>query len=119
MKLCLFIDGLDEFDGGHETLANLFKEVAGSSIMESGIKICLSSRPWNTYRESFGQGPSLQLQNLTHKDIKMYVIDKFDANKSLQTLAQDDCQTADLLQKDIIAKAQGVFICVYIVSGMY
>jgi NACHT domain len=115
IKLCLLIDGLDEFDGDHEILADLFNEVAGPSKINSSIKICLSSRPWNIYRENFGHGPSLQLQSLTYKDIEKYVIDRFNANEPFQRLAKGDFQTAIKLQREIIAKAEGVFIWVYIV----
>jgi hypothetical protein len=41
LKICLFIDGLDEFDGDHEEIAQLFKSVAGLA----NVKVCLSSRP--------------------------------------------------------------------------
>jgi hypothetical protein len=115
IKLCFLIDGLDEFDGDHENLADLFNEVAGPSKINSSIKICLSSRPWNVYRENFGHGPSLQLQSLTYRDIEKYVIDKFNANEPFRRLAKGDFQTAIKLQREIIAKAEGVFIWVYIV----
>ncbi|KAL2063564.1 hypothetical protein VTL71DRAFT_5369 [Oculimacula yallundae] len=115
IKTCLLIDGLDEFDGDHEILADLFNEVASSSKINSKIKICLSSRPWNVYRENFGHGPSLQLQNHTHDDIEKYVIDRFNANGPFQRLAQADPQTALMLQREIITKAEGVFIWVHIV----
>jgi hypothetical protein len=81
IKLCLLIDGLDEFDGDHETLADLFNEVACPSKINSSIKICLSS---SIYRESFGHGPSPQLQSLTYRDIEKYVIDKFNENEPFQ-----------------------------------
>jgi hypothetical protein len=40
-KVCLLIDGLDEFEGDHEELAWLVKEITKSH----NVKVCLSSRP--------------------------------------------------------------------------
>jgi len=58
---CLFIDGLDEFDGDHSDLNNLLKEVASAPH----IKICVASRPWNVFEDSFGKKAFLMLQDLT------------------------------------------------------
>ncbi|KAE8444824.1 hypothetical protein EG329_014179 [Mollisiaceae sp. DMI_Dod_QoI] len=115
VKLCLLIDGLDEFDGDHEILADLFNEVARPSQVNVEVKICVSSRPWVVYKENFGQGPSLQLQTLTYKDIEWYVTDRFNANSAFKRLAAQDLKTARMLQKEIITKAEGVFIWVHIV----
>lgn len=40
-KMCLFIDGLDEFDGDPMELVELIQRVKSPNI-----KICISSRPW-------------------------------------------------------------------------
>jgi hypothetical protein len=31
-SVCIFIDGLDEFEGGHERLANFFKRISNFPI---------------------------------------------------------------------------------------
>ncbi|TVY82832.1 hypothetical protein LSUE1_G004720 [Lachnellula suecica] len=116
IKLCILIDGLDEFDGDHETLADLFSEI-GSMLChsDSGIKICLASRPWIVYRETFEHGPSLQLQDHNSEDIKHYIIDRFEGNTAFQRLSRKDAKTATDLAREIVNKADGVFIWVYIV----
>jgi hypothetical protein len=37
------------------------------------IKICLSGRPWPVFEDAFKSCPSLRLQDLTRKDITLYV----------------------------------------------
>jgi hypothetical protein len=63
-KFCFFIDGLDEYDGDHFDLIEIMFKV----VKTSHIKICLSSRPWNCFEDSFGQDlkRKLYLQDLTH-----------------------------------------------------
>lgn len=55
LKICLLIDGLDEFDGDHDEIADLFKDAAACH----NIKVCLSSRPWVVFQESFYNCPTL------------------------------------------------------------
>jgi hypothetical protein len=83
LKICFLVDGLDEFDGDHEEIARLFKEITNSAH----IKVCLSSRPWVVFEELFRKCQKLQLQNLTYRDIELYVDDKLSRNDSFQRLA--------------------------------
>jgi len=59
MKLCIFVDGLDEYSGLGSELANLFKNAAQAPY----VKVCVSSRPLLVFKESFqshssGRSPS-------------------------------------------------------------
>ena len=123
-KLCLLIDGLDEFDGDHEELARLFKLVAQSSK----LKICLSSRPWQVFQDSFGSFPNLRLQDLTYLDIYKYIKGKFEQSEAFQRLSKKDIKseslfrrlskkdiTSESLVQEIVEKAAGVFLWVRIV----
>jgi hypothetical protein len=111
-KVCLFVDGLDEFEGDHEAMAEFFKRVAMSS---SHVKICVSSRPWHVFHELFDTGPSLRLQDLTFLDIKAYVDDKLKSHHRMQALARSDPENSEELVDEIVAKASGVFLWVIIV----
>ena len=73
LKLCFLVDGLDEFDGNQEEIANLFKEITETC----DAKVCLSSRPWVVFAESFKDCPFLRLQDLIRPDIAKYVYGKF------------------------------------------
>ena len=69
-RYCLFIDGLDEYEGEHSEL--LATVMAFSK--HSNVKIVVSSRGWNVFRNVFEHlDEKIYLHNLTHKDIHRYV----------------------------------------------
>jgi hypothetical protein len=47
---CIFIDGLDEYEGEHEDLVNILSNMAHTSP----IKLCVASRPWNIFEKALG-----------------------------------------------------------------
>jgi hypothetical protein len=63
----LFIDGLDEFDGPPSEMGSLVLEL--SRISPQTIKLCVSSRPWLVFEESFRQIPFLRMEDLTRRDM--------------------------------------------------
>jgi hypothetical protein len=111
LKIFFMIDGLDEFDGDHEELANLFREITKAPH----IKMCLSSRPWVVFEDFFGQCPNLRLQNLTFKDIERYVMGKLSHNDAFLKLSTEEPEAAPVLTQEIVEKADGVFLWVNIV----
>jgi hypothetical protein len=44
MKICLFVGGLDEFDGDHQSIIHFFRDLSEGDT-QTRIKMCLSSRP--------------------------------------------------------------------------
>jgi NACHT domain len=113
-RICVFVDGLDEFYGTDETredLIILLKNLARND----NAKICLSSRPWNIFEDAFGHGPMLRLEDLTHRDIQHYVDDKLTQHCRFQVLKR--CYNAECMSliDCIVAKASGVFPWVYLV----
>lgn len=113
MKLCFFVDGLDEFDGKAFELINLFKILIGAY----GVKICVSSRPWTVFEESFKQRPSLMLQDLTSSDIRSYVSTKLNQDTSFQQLQMRESDYANQLIDNVVSKASGVFLWVSLVTN--
>ena len=119
-KMCLFIDGLDEFDGDHEGLISLVQQL----ICESkAVKICVASRPWNVFQDAFDRKPNLRLEDLTFDDIKCFVESKFQSNSDFDNLRWRYPGFADQLMNNIVVKASGVFLWVDLVvasllSGM-
>jgi hypothetical protein len=111
LKICFLIDGLDEFDGNHEELANLFKDITKSPY----IKICLSSRPWVVFEDMFKQCPNLRLQNLTYRDIELYVMGELNHHGAFQRLSSEKPEAAPAITREILEKADGVFLWVDIV----
>jgi hypothetical protein len=107
------VDGLDEFEGDHEELAGIFSNLAESG--PSNVKVCVASRPWVVFKDSFGTCPSLQLHNLTFNDIERFVGEKFRMNNAFDRLARRDPKAANALIRNVVEKADGVFLWVRIV----
>ncbi|VUC28213.1 unnamed protein product [Clonostachys rosea] len=110
-KLALILDGLDEFSGDPNALISFIQEL----VTRYGVKICLGSRPLTEFTDAFDEYPRLAMQYLTQGDIEAYIIGNFQSNKAFrerQVLFPDQ---ATALLYDIAAKAQGVFLWVFIV----
>ena len=116
MKVCLFIDGLDEFEGNdeqndHSFLVELLRSLSNSP----SIKICASSRPLLIFEKAFRQNPGLRLQDLTMEDIRHYVFDKLTNDPRMKRISmQEPLHQHDFIA-DISSKAQGVFLWVKLV----
>lgn len=101
-SICFFIDGLDEFDGDQDSLISLLKGIA----QNTKIKICLSSRPLQVFLRAFEASSKLCLQDMTRKDIRIFVLDKFrEISRSSPELSQE-------LTEKILDRAEGVFLWV-------
>ncbi|RSL68627.1 hypothetical protein CEP54_002728 [Fusarium duplospermum] len=111
-KICLFVDGLDEFDGTHDELISLIKSLIGDI---RNVKVCVASRPWNVFRDAFGQAPNLRLEDLTFDDIKSFVKSKFEADPVFLNLGRRYPVFANQLMNNIVVKASGVFLWVDLV----
>lgn len=110
-KLCLFVDGLDEFDGDHSELISLFQDL----LVNPAIKLCVASRPWVVFEDAFAQAPSLMLQDFTYPDIKNYVASRFYTDPSFALLRQRDQSYAERLVEKVVVKSSGVFLWVRLV----
>lgn len=110
VNICLFIDGLDEFDGDHDEIIQLFTNIVRDG--KQSIKVCLSSRPWSVFEAAFKSIPHLELQNLTLKDRQHYVADKFYSDAKMLQLLQREPQTSSALMEEVVQRADGVFLWV-------
>jgi len=107
-KLCMFVDGLDEFSGSHDKLVELFKEV----VSYPNVKACLSSRPWVVFEDAFSQKANLQLHDLTYPDVRRFTHASFHSNRQfLRIQARDPDRSAALIDA-ITTRAAGVFLWV-------
>ena len=111
MRLCIFIDGLDEYDGLDADMAKLFSKAASSL----GVKVCASSRPHVVFQDAFAKNPGLRLQDLTFPDIQRYINDRLVKDSQMQELwVKEPIETPKLVQ-EIINMASGVFLWVELV----
>ncbi|KAH6681585.1 hypothetical protein B0J14DRAFT_218079 [Halenospora varia] len=113
LRLALFVDGLDEFEVPPAQILDFIHKINSFP----GVKICVASRAWAEFEDSFGQSPMLQMHNLTHRDIEIFVAGRFEANKGFQSLQGVSASEADELFQDVIRKAQGLFLWVSLVVG--
>ena len=111
IRICLFIDGLDEYDGDSQEMIRLFNEITKLP----NAKICISSRPWIMFEDSFKAFPNLRLQDLTYDDMKLFVRGNLELHpRWIQLTEESPSQARDLVQ-EIMSKANGVFLWVRLV----
>lgn len=111
VKLLILIDGLDEFAiPPKETV-----EVISSISQQAGgrVKICVACRPWYEFKDYFIRFPSLTMHLLTHKDLQLYISDKFNASPAFHERRAE----ADSLQAAVMARSDGVFLWVSVVTN--
>jgi hypothetical protein len=111
VKLFLLIDGLDEYEGNFEKIGELLCKLAKSS----NIKICVSSRPLLVLEDAFDGYPSLRLQDLTYQDITNHMSDELGNYPRFRSLASKEPLRAPELIREVVTKANGVFLWVYLV----
>ena len=110
-KLCIFVDGLDEFNDDHKQLINLFRDLTKNE----NVKLCVASRPWVVFEDAFAQGPNLMLHELTYGDIKHFVSDRFQNDTNFALLQRREADYASQLIESVVSKASGVFLWVNLV----
>ncbi|KAK9782956.1 putative NADP-dependent oxidoreductase domain-containing protein [Seiridium cardinale] len=110
-KLCLFVDGLDEFDGDHGDLIDFLKDLVDTP----SVKVCVASRPWVFFEDALNNRPSLRLEDLTFNDIREYVMSRLGADSNFSLLMRREFHFADKLVDQIVRKARGVFLWVNLV----
>jgi hypothetical protein len=112
VKFCFFIDGVDEYSGDHTDIVRILKNMA----QFPNIKLCLSSRPWNIFEDAFGKDEELKfyLQDLTLGDINRYVRSKLEQHRVWREQGHGN-QHYKVLAGEIVKRAQGVFLWVFLV----
>ncbi|ETS76211.1 hypothetical protein PFICI_11598 [Pestalotiopsis fici W106-1] len=114
-KICLFVDGLDEFDGDHQEIIRFFKAIAEDGERK-GVKLCLSSRPWPVFEEAFAYAvPNLKLQELTFNDMATYVEDNLSQDPKMKQIVCQKAIGGNSLVHDVVHRAEGVFLWVRLV----
>jgi hypothetical protein len=117
-KLCLFIDGLDEYKGEHMDLVEILQSLASVPW----IKLCISSRRWPCFEDAFGVNSTrkIYLEDLTQEDIYRFANSRLSDIRRAEIGPPDDQQYLSLVSQ-ITRKAEGVFLwyVVYIITLYY
>ncbi|KAF3761238.1 hypothetical protein M406DRAFT_266964, partial [Cryphonectria parasitica EP155] len=106
LKFFIVIDGIDEFEGDHDELVELIRDV----VKNKNVKVLLSSRPTTFSEESFRDCPVLRLHDLTRGDIQKYAGDYL----SGKLRQRHGAQWAALID-EITDRSHGVFLWVVLV----
>ncbi|KAK5656775.1 hypothetical protein OQA88_4323 [Cercophora sp. LCS_1] len=107
-KVCLLIDGMDEYDG---TYTDGIELIQGLST-NPNVKIMVSSRPIPECVDAFSHLPQLQLHDLMKGDIRSYVRDTIGGHPYLLKLRKRYHLEVDQILNDLVDKSSGVFLWV-------
>lgn len=108
-KFLFLVDGLDEC-GNSDAVQEELVDYLTKLSMYDHVKICISSRPWNIYKDAFAQCPQLRLEVLTRVDIQLYVESRLRVSHGWRFFEEAARQEADMLVSNIIFRAEGVFL---------
>lgn len=109
--VCLFLDGLDEFEGDEDSKSTLINIIKDLSVIP-GVKAVISSRPEPFLEDNFSQYNSLRLQDLTHEDFFTYTKGKLLSEVRIKLHKELYHKEINQLIKDVCRKADGVFLWV-------
>lgn len=113
VRLCIFLDALDEHDGDNERLLDLVFRIA--SLQDGAIvnvKLCLASRPWADFTSRLSSCPGFRIHDQTRNDIQAYT------SSRLSSESEHSTSDLDLLIGQVTNKAHGVFIWVRLVVDL-
>ncbi|KAL8774445.1 MAG: hypothetical protein Q9209_000818 [Squamulea sp. 1 TL-2023] len=102
--LCVFIDGLDEFVGDEDTILDIIRLFVNTPR----LKVCVSSRPEQAFREEFRLCCQLRVHELNRRDLEAIVQCKLIPTISKWIIFAHD-ETKDL-EDLLVWKAQGVWL---------
>jgi len=119
-RLCLFLDAFDEHHGDNEELVSLMSRLVSHTDRDRvKIKICIASRPWDTFVNNFSKCPGFKIHEHTFNDILEYASSTIHKASPVD-LREESSPNARLAKLDALADqiakmAYGVFIWVRIV----
>ena len=109
LKFCIFVDGLDEFEGDLDTTDDMLHFIHRTA-QSSNVKIVVSSRPEPPLVKSLATWPTLRLQDLTWRDIYRYVYGRLEDEDGAKELISENNGSLKMLEQGTVNKADGVFL---------
>ncbi len=102
-NICLFADGLDEYEGSYRDLVDLFKDVESrlGANERPRVKICLASRPEPVLIVLLNESAGFRMQDCNASSISLYVsrrlepILETDAGSEVRRLAERTSKMAE------------------------
>lgn len=118
IRICLFIDGLDEFDNTKidQSYGDLVTMLQKWSTNSNGhVKICVSSRIEAPFMEMLDKRKRFAIHRLTERDIELIVKEKLESYPKFQGYQRKSPEECQKLINDIKKSAEGVFLWVVLV----
>ena len=116
LRVCFFIDALDEHDGNHGRMCNFLHDICTVPSATSVFKVCVASRPENDLRDLFQSDLTISIHDWTNGDIQRFVSEKFSQHPRWRRLASGhNIETAARIKKLITSRARGVFLWVRLI----
>jgi hypothetical protein len=117
-RFCFFIDGLDEFEESshHRDLVTKIEQWVKASAGD--VKICVSSRELPVFQDHLDISQRIRLQDLTRRVIKAFVRERLGTEERFQNIRRIDEERCNRFEKEIVEKADGVFLWVALVLNM-
>ncbi|KAH6981754.1 hypothetical protein BKA56DRAFT_672555 [Ilyonectria sp. MPI-CAGE-AT-0026] len=112
-RICLGIDGLDEFDEltiSHWDLAQRLKNWLERS--SENIKLCVSSREYPDIEQVFSKHQRIHLHRLTAKDIMQLSMDRLNGNPLFRSLSERSAEDSQIIFWRITRESEGIFLWV-------
>ncbi|KAL8846978.1 MAG: hypothetical protein Q9221_007964 [Calogaya cf. arnoldii] len=109
--ICMFLDGLDEFDQG-DSMDNLIDLIETLSLHDT-VKLCVSSRPENQIAKRLAKYSHIRLQDLTADDIHICIRDSLQHARTRCSPSAVDDDRVDEIVRIMYRKAEGVFLWVH------
>ncbi|KAJ1324035.1 ankyrin repeat domain-containing protein 50 [Microdochium nivale] len=113
-QICIFVDGLDEIsqnDGSSRRLLDWIRSLHD----HRNVKLCVSSRPEPIFERSLQHHPHFRLHDLTWGDIYRFVKQELEKPLSTMPPSFDWRESTHWFVKEIVSRAQGVWLWVRLV----
>jgi hypothetical protein len=113
LRICFFIDGLDEFDdsGVNETHGELAQLLLDWTNKSGGnVEMCVSSRIEAPFVANLSVQQRITLDKLTADNIELFARTRLDKHKKFCLLRETHNEECEELLKQITTAANGVFL---------
>ena len=101
--VCLFLDGLDEYEGQKVELVNLLKDICSARV-----KVCLASRPEPPFPDALGKVPGFSMDLMNRPGIEAFAFRTM--QKFFAPTYDSDCTELQKLSAQIAENSEGVFL---------
>lgn len=117
IPICLFLDGLDEFEGNLRVLVECVQDLA----VLPNLKICMASRPEPALSNGFRHIPNITMEDFNSHTIRGYTENAL--TSYAEYLADRGSQLVLNLVEQVVKRSEGVilwteFICQELSTGM-